>query len=273
MNHFEKYESYIPFSLLEPRNFTMAVVALSAVVVLRYFAMTASFYWVFYCKTAPWAQKRQIYSKLPDFHAQLFEIKWSLISSLIFGIGGVLLGVFWQLGWTRIYLRFDEYGWTYLILSGLILSLIHDFYFYITHRILHIPWIYRRFHSVHHASLDPSPWASLSFHPVESLIEALPLPLIALFLPLHPIVLLCYLSLMTLSAIINHLGFEVLPQGSATHPLGKWLISGTHHSTHHRLYKYNFGLFYTLWDRLLGTQHPSYEKQFQKNTGEIETSK
>jgi len=266
MNHFEKYESYIPFDLLIPKNFLIAVAVITAVVLIRYFAMTILFYITFYRRRWTWSDTRQIYPELPPKQAQLYEIKWSVLSSLIFGFGGVLLGIFWQLGWSKIYLRLDQFGWTYLLLSGFILSLIHDFYFYMTHRWLHIPWIYKRFHTIHHASLHPSPWASFSFHPVESLIEALPLPLITLFLPIHPLVLLIYLTVMTLSAIINHLGFEVLPVGSATHPIGKWFISGTHHAGHHRFYKYNFGLFYTFWDHILGTQHPGYEKQFQQNT-------
>lgn len=266
MNHFTKYESYIPFDLLEPRNFIVATLTLTFIVLFRYLAMTACFYWVFYRQKWSWPKRRQIYLQLPNLKSQLYEIKWSAISSIIFGFGGVLLGVFWQLGWTQIYLDFEKYGWIYFILSGFILSLVHDLYFYITHRALHIPWLYKRFHSVHHASLHPSPWASFSFHPVESLIEALPLPLIALFLPLHPVIILLYLSAMTLSAIVNHLGFEVLPKGSATHPVGMWLISGTHHAGHHRYFKYNFGLFYTLWDRVFKTHHPLYQEQFDNST-------
>lgn len=250
MNHFEKYESYIPFDLLEPGNILVAFLCLTVVVIFRYFLLTLLFYIPFYKRQSNWTLKRQIYSKLPDHKAQLFEIKWSLVSSAIFGLSGVLLGIFWQLGWTKFYLPFDQHGWVYLILSGFILSLLHDLYFYLTHRLLHIPWMYRRFHAIHHASIQPSPWASFSFHPVESIIEALPLPLFALILPLHPTVIISYLTLMTISAIINHLGFEVMPL-----MLQRWLISGTHHSNHHRYFNSNFGLFYTFWDRHLGTEH------------------
>ena len=266
MNHFEKFESYIPFDLLIPSNFFIATIAVTGVILLRYFTTTFLFYWLFYRRRWSWSSRRQIYPKLPDKDIQLFEMKWSAISSIIFGLAGVLMGVFWQLGWSKIYLRFDQYGWAYLVFSGFLVSLLHDVYFYITHRWLHTPWAYKRFHAIHHASLHPSPWASFSFHPVESLIEALPLPLITLLIPLHPVVLIVYLTVATVSAIINHLGFEVLPRGTANHPLGKWLISGTHHAGHHRFYKHNFGLFYTIWDHILGTQHPGYEKQFQQNT-------
>lgn len=268
MNHFEKYESYIVFDLLQPKNFLVAVLALTLIVYFRYLVTTGLFYFWFY--KGKWAQSkhRQIYAELPSKESQLYELKWSTLSSVIFGLGGVILGVFWQLGWSKIYLKFDAYGWGYYFISGFLLSFFHDFYFYVTHRMLHIPWLYKRYHAVHHASLHPSPWASFSFHPVESFIEALPLPLISLFLPLHPTVILAYLTVMTISAIINHLGFEVLPKGSANHFLGKWLISGTHHAGHHRYYRYNFGLFYTFWDHVFKTQHPKYEEQFIKNTAD-----
>jgi len=178
MNHFEKYESYIPFDLLIPGNFLVAFLCLTVIVIFRYFFLTMLFYVPFYKRQSYWSQKRQIYNKLPDHKAQIFEIKWSLVSSGIFGISGVLLGVFWQLGWAEFYLSFDHYGWTYFFLSPFILSILHDLYFYLTHRMLHTSWMYRRFHSVHHASLEPSPWASFSFHPVESIIEALPITFI-----------------------------------------------------------------------------------------------
>ncbi|UYL07854.1 sterol desaturase family protein [Bdellovibrio sp. SKB1291214] len=266
MNHFEKFESYVPFDLLIPKNFAIAVAAITSVVLFRYLATTFMFYLVFYRRRWSWSETRQIYPKLPDKKIQLYEIKWSSVSSIIFGFAGVLMGVFWQLGWSKIYLKLDQYGWLYLLLSGFLVSVLHDFYFYVTHRWLHTPWAYKRFHAVHHASLHPSPWASFSFHPIESLIEAIPLPLITLFLPLHPLVIIAYLTMATLSAIINHLGFEVMPAGAGKNIFGKWLISGTHHAGHHRFYKYNFGLFYTFWDHILGTQHPEYEKQFQQNT-------
>ncbi|WP_413574819.1 sterol desaturase family protein [Bdellovibrio sp. HCB290] len=266
MNHFEKFESYIPFDLLIPKNFLLAITAVTFVVLVRYLVTTFLFYVVFYLRRWQWSDLRQIYPELPSKTIQRYEIKWSVVSSIIFGIAGVLMGAFWQMGWSKIYLSFDQYGWTYLILSGFFVSVLHDFYFYVTHRCLHKPLAYKRFHAVHHASLHPSPWASFSFHPVESLIEAIPLPLITLILPLHPIVIVIYLTMATISAIINHLGFEVLPPGSAKHPVGKWLISGTHHAGHHRFYKYNFGLFYTFWDHIFGTQHPGYEQQFQQNT-------
>lgn len=264
MNHFELYESYIPFTLLDWRNFLIASLALTGIVAFRYFLMAGSFWWVFYRWSPQKLRNRQIYKSLPSRSSQIFEIKYSFLSAGIFGVSGVLMGLLWELGWARFYLPFDQYGWWYLPISAFLLSFLHDFYFYLMHRLLHVPWFYRRFHSVHHESLTPSPWASFSFHPVESMLEAIPIPLIALFLPLHPVVVLSYLTVMTISAITNHLGFEVLPRGAASHALGRWFISGVHHTGHHRYFRYNYGLFYTWWDKWLGTEHPNYVKDFNE---------
>ncbi len=264
MNHFEKLESYLPFDLLAPSSFVVASLVLSAIVVFRYFLVAGGLWLIFYRWNPKSLRSRQIYPKLPSTQSQKTEIKWSLVTSILFGLSGVLLGVMWQLGWTHIYLPFDQFPIWYLPLSFLLLSFLHDFYFYVTHRMLHIPWFFKRAHQVHHQSLTPSPWASFSFHPLEGLIEALPLPLIVLFLPIHPLVLLVYLTAMTISSVTNHLGFEILPAGSARHPIGKYFISGVHHSQHHKFFKHNFGLFYTFWDRWLGTEHAGYAEQFDQ---------
>lgn len=267
MNHFEKFESYIPTDLNTGKSFFIACLILFAMILFRYFLVTGIFYLAFYRFPSPARSARLIYSKLPTNSMQLFEIKWSIIGTSIFAFTGAALGLAWQNGWTQIYLRFDAYPWWWMGASILITSVIHDLYFYWTHRLLHTKWLFQKVHFIHHASLTPSPWASFSFHPVESLIEAIPLPLIVCVIPMHPVVIITYLTMMTLSAVINHLGFEVLPQGSAHHFIGRWLISGVHHSEHHRIFTKNYALFYNWWDRIHKTQYPQYPTEFDQICG------
>ena len=49
---------------------------------------------------------------------------------------------------------------------------LHDAYFYWTHRLLHWRPLYRVAHHVHHRSTSPTPWAAYAFHPLEALIQA-----------------------------------------------------------------------------------------------------
>ena len=78
---------------------------------------------------------------------------------------------------------------------------------------------------------------------------------------------------MSVSAVINHAGIEVFPQGFNRHWLGKWLIGATHHDIHHQRFKYNFGLYFTFWDRWMHTESPDYDQQFDVKTAEKANTK
>jgi sterol desaturase/sphingolipid hydroxylase (fatty acid hydroxylase superfamily) len=71
---------------------------------------------------------------------------------------------------------------------------------------------------------------------------------------------------MTFSSVINHLEIEVFPKNFHKHLLGKWLIGATHHSLHHKQFKYNFGLYFTFWDKLKRTESPKFEALFEEKT-------
>jgi sterol desaturase/sphingolipid hydroxylase (fatty acid hydroxylase superfamily) len=40
-------------------------------------------------------------------------------------------------------------------------------------------------------------------------------------------------------------------------------VCGTmHHDMHHRLGRTNYGLYFRFWDKLMGTEHPEFERLF-----------
>ena len=65
----------------------------------------------------------------------------------------------------------DKHGFSYFIFSTFLLMMIHDIYFYLTHRAMHNKKIYSVIHSIHHKSNNPTPWAAFSFHPIEAIIQ------------------------------------------------------------------------------------------------------
>ncbi len=67
------------------------------------------------------------------------------------------------------WLDFAENPWT-LAFVALVVPIIHEFHFFCIHRLIHTPLLYKWVHSVHHNSVNPSPWSSLSMHPVEHLL-------------------------------------------------------------------------------------------------------
>jgi sterol desaturase/sphingolipid hydroxylase (fatty acid hydroxylase superfamily) len=71
---------------------------------------------------------------------------------------------------------------------------------------------------------------------------------------------------MTFSSVINHLDIEIYPKNFHKHFFGRWLIGATHHSLHHKQFKYNYGLYFTFWDKWKRTESPLYEKLFEEKT-------
>ena len=91
------------------------------------------------------------------------------------------------------------------MILGLCIILIHEFHFFTTHRMIHIPVLYKYVHSVHHNSVNPSPWSSLSMHPVEHLIYFSGV-LIHFVLPSHPVIAIYHLHAAGFGAVIGHIG-------------------------------------------------------------------
>lgn len=182
------------------------------------------------------------------------EIGWSLASAAIYGIPAGVVAWGWQeRGWTRIYTEVHAMPLWYLPVSLLAYLLLHDTWFYWTHRWMHRPVPFRLAHAVHHASRPPTAWAAMSFHPWEAMTGAVVIPALVFFVPVHVAVLGTVLAIMTLMGVTNHMGWELFPQGLVHSRAGNWLITASHHQRHHDAYQCNYGLYFRLWDRLCGT--------------------
>ena len=98
--------------------------------------------------------------------------------------------------------------------------------------------------------------------PPEAAIQSLFLMAIVFILPLHFITVIAVLITMTVWAVVNHLGLDLFPPAFLHHWLGRWFIGPAHHSIHHHRYRRHYGLYFTFWDKLLGTNDLSYERDF-----------
>jgi len=119
-------------------------------------------------------------------------------------------------------------------------------------------------HHIHHRSHNPTPLAAFSFHPLEALIEIGILPLIAFTFPVHRAVIGLFSLYMIVMNVIGHLGFELFPDWFLKNRISRWLSTSTHHNMHHHYGKGNYGLYFNIWDKLLKTNHPHYEKEFNE---------
>lgn len=261
--HFESLSSYLPVDLSHPTLFLISILVVFAFVLGRYFLLVGMFYYFFWRVGLDQPFSPRVLHDHQIKPGQMsYEIKWSFISSWIFAFFGVTLGWLWQNDWTKIYLEFDKYGLFYLPLSLFIISIIHEVYFYFTHVWMHWPRVFRAVHAVHHYSRKTSPWASFSFHPLEAMIQAAFIPLVVLIVPIHPTMLLAYLTFMTLTAISNHLGYELIGPSW----IRSFFISGSHHSSHHEKYNSNFGLYFTFIDRWMGTEDSSFLRRARQDS-------
>lgn len=224
-----------------------------------------------------WKHREQLYRKIQQRFPQPSdyqrEILFSALTSVIFGIATWLcLGTSFR-NYTLFYTDVEQYGWLWLAISIPLTLLVHDAYFYWMHRLMHHPRLYRRVHLVHHKSVNPSPWAAYSFHPAEAILEAGIVPLLLIIMPLHPLSFWAFVTLMLVFNVYGHLGYELFPKKIYTHPLGRWLNSSVHHNLHHEKFHGNYGLYFTIWDRLCGTLRDDSVEKVEELHGRIAAAK
>jgi sterol desaturase/sphingolipid hydroxylase (fatty acid hydroxylase superfamily) len=63
---------------------------------------------------------------------------------------------------------------------------------------------------------------------------------------------------------IGHSGYEIFPANRDGRPMFDWMTTVTHHDLHHARAGWNFGLYFTWWDRWMGTEHPDYHAEFAR---------
>jgi sterol desaturase/sphingolipid hydroxylase (fatty acid hydroxylase superfamily) len=231
---------------------------------LRYFiaaSLAYLFFWVVFKKK--W-QHRIIQHKAPQSARMRAEFAYSLSTVLVFAAIGWCIISLKRLGYTLIYNDFDAHGWPWFAVSLLLMLLLHDAYFYWTHRMMHHPRIFRHVHLVHHRSTNPSPWAAYAFHPLEAVVEAGVFVVIVFVIPAHPLALSAFLIYMIVRNVLGHVGIEFLPSSFMRNPWFNWHTTTTHHDLHHRDFHHNYGLYFTWWDRWFGTEHPRYRDTFEE---------
>lgn len=231
----------------------------------RYFLLAGLFYAIFYIWFPEKFKARKINQRGYKEGQLKSEMKWSVLSAAIFAVTATITVILWQKGYTKVYSEAAEYGWWYLPLSLVIYMVLQETYYYWTHRWMHLPSIYKVVHKVHHDSKISSPFTAFSFHPIEALLQAIFIPILLLLIPIHLYMIIVLLTIMSFSSVINHLDIEIYPSGSVNH-FSKWVIGATHHSQHHKRFKYNFGLYFTFWDRLKKTESPDFNSLFLEKT-------
>jgi sterol desaturase/sphingolipid hydroxylase (fatty acid hydroxylase superfamily) len=138
----------------------------------------------------------------------------------------------------------------YLAALALAVPIIHEVHFFCIHRLIHTPFLYKRVHSVHHNSVNPSPWSSLSMHPVEHLLY-FGTAFYHLIIPSNPVIALYQLHYAGFGAIPGHVGFDKVEVGEN----GAVDSHAYAHYLHHKYFEVNYGDALIPLDRWFGTWH------------------
>ncbi len=235
---------------------------------IRYFVAAAGvalLYWLI----RRWIEPRRIQPRKASFADRRREFLQSVETILVFAVVNLLTFAMFEAGWLPV--SKGEPILSILITQIVAMVILHDTWFYWMHRALHLKALFRRAHATHHVSRTPTSWAAYSFAPLEAVFESIYVP--AMFVvvshvaPMQPWAIFVFLGHQIARNAIGHSGFELAWPGFTRSPLTGWLTTTTHHDLHHTEGRYNFGLYFTLWDRIMGTEHPRYHERFESVVG------
>ncbi len=235
-------------------EFIFITAALTFFIAARYLLISGLLHWLLWERGGEKLRARRLNRDRPMRHIMIKEIRLSLLSSVIYAAPAAAALVVFFHGGTKIYTDWGLYGGApYVLLSFFVYLTVQDTFYYFSHRLMHHPRLFRWMHAGHHRSRQPTPFASFAFDPAEAALTAWLLPAMTFFVPVHMGVVIALLTLMTITAVLNHSGWEILPRRFVHGPVGGQLISATHHSHHHIRFDKNFGLYFRFWDRVMGT--------------------
>lgn len=240
---------------------------------IRYFMIAGIAFLIFYVLFHERFSGRRIQKKMPKLSDHKRDVFYSIITIIIFGALPVLFLENDKIRpYTQLYLNISDYGWVYFFLAFPLMILIHDTYFYWTHRIMHHPMLFKLFHLVHHKSTSPTPWTAYSFHPLEAVIETGIFVVIIFIMPFHQIHLGVFFAVVFIYNVYGHLGYELFSPKFHKTKFGRWVSTGTAHNMHHQFFKGNYGLYFLFWDRWMGTLRPEYDEKFGIQMGAAKVS-
>jgi sterol desaturase/sphingolipid hydroxylase (fatty acid hydroxylase superfamily) len=236
--------------------------AFFGIILVRYFLVAGGAYWLFYSVLGKSIAQKSLRRSPPMNQSIYREIEMSVLSAVVFALGAAFVITEYDWGITLLYANLHQHDLWYFGVSFVAVLILQDAYFYFLHRLFHNPLLFKWIHGGHHRSGAPTPWTSFAFDLPEAFIQALFFVGVVLIIPLHFIVLISVLMTMTVWSVWNHLGYEIFPPAFRQHWLGRWLIGSTHHAIHHRQYTVHYGLYFTFWDKMCGTQDPHYQNEF-----------
>ena len=228
----------------------------------RYAIFTVGVWLALWVVLQPVLRKRKIRAEAPPARQLFTEFLFSLRSMAIFATVGVGLAYVYRAGLYPLVPLADTWGpvWFGLSIVAGVAGL--DAWFYWTHRLMHDPRLFRRFHRRHHRSHNPSPFTAYSFDVGEALLLMGFVVVWPWVFPMPSGAMQWVMMYQIVTNTLLHSGYELMPARRDGRPMLDFIVTTTHHDLHHGQAGWNYAAWFTWWDRWMGTEHPDYLKRY-----------
>lgn len=207
---------------------------------------------------------RKIRAQTPPARQLAMEFVVSLRSIALFATAAIGMDVLSHAGAYPLLQVAHQWGAAWFWVSLVLMILGHDAYYYWTHRALHRPAFFRKMHRQHHRSHNPSPFTAYSFDMGEAALMAVFVVVWPFLVPTSFAVIALFIVHQIARNTLAHCGYELMPARADGRPALDFLTTTTHHDLHHAQPGSNFGLYFTWWDRWMGTENPDYHPAFAR---------
>jgi lathosterol oxidase len=177
--------------------------------------------------------------------------RWAIkVATANLMLGGLLSGSFAYYvmhgGYTALYFDFSRHGILFTLASTVVFFFALEAAAYYTHRWLHGRFMFKHVHRWHHRCVAPTPFTTVTMHPVEFISLQATAFLPVFLIPVHVGAFIFLLIYVLLYNIKDHSGIVLnsrLP----------WQGSSRFHDDHHVYFHCNYGQNLPIFDRLHGT--------------------
>ena len=173
------------------------------------------------------------------------EIQCTLFSAPLMGIPTAAMFLLEVRGYGRLYDSFDGNGLVLCVRDIAGFLFFTDMCIYWIHRGLHHRRVYKYLHKLHHKWKVPTPFASHAFHPVDGFMQSCPYHIYPFIFPLHKLVYLGMFVFVNFWTVSIHDANYRVPE-----LMRPYINGAAHHTDHHTYFDYNYGQYFTLWDKL-----------------------
>ncbi len=205
---------------------------------------------------------RKIRDETPARGQLMSEFLFSVRSIAVFSTVSVGINLLERAGAYPMSEMAKAWGPLWLAVSVVLMIIGQDAWIYATHRWMHKPRWFRTFHRRHHKSNNPSPFTAYSFDMGEAVLMVLFVVIWPFFVPTPWAATGFFMVHQIFRNTLLHAGYELMPARADGRPLLDWMTTTVHHDLHHAQAGYNYGAWFTCWDRWFGTEHPDYHARY-----------